>query len=105
MKLFIYKLLSVVLVVNLILIVYYLTIQNMLVVWFCVALIPVVLLFQVNLVRCDKCCCRPGLRLLVVWTLLFNFRLYFADSLLLRKCPECGSSLKQNRQGESPGAG
>ncbi len=97
MKMIIYRCLSVLLVINMIVIVYFLTLANVRAAWICIALIPAILLLQIFIVRCNKCGCSPGLRLLAIWTLLMDFELYFADTLLLRKCPKCGSNLKENR--------
>lgn len=95
MKLIIYRLLSVFLVIDLFPIVYFLTIGDFHKFYIALAIIPVILIIQILIVKC-KCGCRPGLWILAVWTLLLDFELYFADTVLLRRCPKCNRDLKEN---------
>jgi hypothetical protein len=75
-------------------VIYFLTEQNFRAVWMAVLVISALLLLQVILVKCKECGTRPGLRLLIIWTLLLDFELYIADTLFLRKCPSCSHDLK-----------
>jgi len=93
MKIILFRLLSVMLVLDLIPIIYFASVYNTKSAWIFVALLPLILLIQIILIRCRRCGCHPGLYLLMVWTILFSPELYFADTLLLRKCPKCGVSL------------
>ena len=54
----------------------------------------IVLAVQVTLIKCPNCGTRPGLWLLAIWTLLLDYDLYFADTVMLRKCPKCEFDLK-----------
>ena len=89
----IYRLLSIVLIMDLIAIVYFLSVKYMSGAYASFTLVATILLAQIILIRC-KCGCRPGLRVLVIWTLLLDFELYIADSLLLRRCPNCKRDLQ-----------
>lgn len=92
MRMIIYRLLSIVLIMDLIAIVYFLSVKYMSGAYAAFALVATILLTQIFLIRC-KCGCRPGLRVLVIWTLLLDFELYIADSLL-RRCPNCKRDLQ-----------
>ena len=48
---------------------------------------------QAMLIKCPHCHARPGLRILAIWTLLFDLELYVADVLFLRECPRCERQL------------
>ena len=61
---------------------------------FAAAALILILISQVALVNCPECGARPGLWLLAVWTLFLDFDLYFADTIMLKECPKCKSSLK-----------
>ena len=93
MRMIIYRFLSFVIIIDLISIVYFLTAKNRSGAYISFALLTTILLLQIFLIR-FKCGCRLGLRLLVVWTLLLDFELYIADSLLLRRCPNCKRNLQ-----------
>lgn len=88
-----YKLLSVLLLLDIIAIVFFLTTGNFILTIACAALAVLILITQVLLVKCPHCGARPGLWILAVWTLLLDFENYIADSLLLRECPKCETRL------------
>jgi len=96
MRFTIYKFLSIVLVIDIIALVWFLTILN----W--VAVIATIIVFflsltlQVILVKCPNCGTRPAFLLLAVWTLLLDFELYISDTVLLRNCPRCDYELDRN---------
>lgn len=92
MKLIIYRLLSVGLIIDLVAIVYFLTIAKLSSFYVALALVPAILISQILLIRCT-CGCRPGIWLLGIWSLFLDFELYIADTLLLRKCPKCNRDL------------
>jgi hypothetical protein len=74
-RMIIYRLLSILLIMDLIAIVYSLTVKNASGACASFGFMAAILLLQISLIRC-KCGCRPGLRLLVVfghccWTLNF----------------------------------
>ena len=52
-----------------------------------------VVLTQSAMLRCHYCGARPGLWILIIWTLLLDPVLYLADALFLRECPKCGKPL------------
>jgi len=52
-----------------------------------------IVLTQSAMLRCHYCGTRPGLWILIIWTILFDPVLYLADALFLRDCPKCGKSL------------
>jgi len=52
-----------------------------------------VILTQSVMLRCHHCGTRPGLWILIIWTLLLDPVLYLADALFLRECPKCGKTL------------
>ncbi len=93
MRLTIYKILSFVLVLDIIALVWFLTVQNWLLVMIAVLVFILSLALQVILVKCPNCGTRPGLWLLAVWTLFLDFELYFSDTVLLKECPKCDFEL------------
>jgi len=97
MNLIAYKILSCMMILYIVVVVGLLTVQK----WQLAIVVASVFIFslvlQVFLVRCRNCGTRPGLWLLAVWTLLLDFELYFSDTILLKRCPKCGSDL--TRQG------
>jgi|GEM_PF-2097250 len=95
MKLRYYKLLTVLLFLDVLAIIFFLTIGNFLVTIVCASLAVLILITQVLLVKCPHCGARPGLWILAIWTLLLDFELYLGDSLLLRECPKCGAQLNE----------
>ena len=95
MKLRIYKTLSLLLLLDIIAIVFFLTIWQITGVLVAVSLFVIFLALQVVIVKCPKCGTRPGLWLLAIWSLFLDFELYFADTVLLRKCPKCDFNLYQ----------
>ena len=94
MKLIIYRILSVILVLDIVPIVYFLTMGDLRKVYTALVVIPMILIIQILIIRC-KCGCRPGLWLLAIWTLFLDFELYIADTVLLRRCPKCNRDLRQ----------
>ena len=52
-----------------------------------------VVIGQAVLLGCPHCGARPGVWILVIWTLLVDPYLYVADALLLRRCPRCAKSV------------
>jgi prepilin signal peptidase PulO-like enzyme (type II secretory pathway) len=93
MRLTIYKILSFVLVLDIIALVWFLTVQNWLLVMIAVLVFILSLALQVILVKCPNCGTRPGLWLLAVWTLFLDFELYFSDTVLLKECTKCDFEL------------
>jgi hypothetical protein len=83
MKIDLFRASSVLLLFVLVAVIYFLTERNITAVWVASLMIPVLLLFQITLVKCKKCGTRPGLRLLGIWTLLLDFEMYIADTLFL----------------------
>lgn len=65
-----YKLLSVLLLLDIIAIVFFLTMGNFILTIACAALAVLILITQVLVVKCPHCGAHPGLWILVVWTLL-----------------------------------
>lgn len=59
----------------------------------CLGAIILALIAQALVLRCVHCGARPGLWVLAIWTLFVDYELYFADTLLLRRCPRCGKGL------------
>ena len=94
MKLIIYRILSVILVLDIVPIVYFLTTGDLRKVYIALAVIPMIIIIQILIIRC-KCGCRPGLWLLAIWTLFLDFELYIADTVFLRRCPKCNRDLRQ----------
>jgi len=94
-KLRIYKTLSLLLLLDIIAIVFFLTIWDITGVLVSVSLFVMFLALQVIIVKCPNCGTRPGLWLLAIWSLLLDFEFYFADTVLLRKCPKCDFALDQ----------
>lgn len=93
MRLTIYKILSFVLILFIIALVWFLTVQNWQMVIFVILLFIFSLILQIILVKCQNCGTRPGLWLLAIWTLFLDFELYFSDTVLLKNCPKCDSVL------------
>ena len=93
MKLLTYRILTIILLIDMIVAIFFLTINNILVGISSIVLAIVILVLQVMIVKCPHCGARPGLWLLAIWTLFFDFELYIADTLLLRKCPKCEKGL------------
>jgi hypothetical protein len=89
MRLNIYRFLSVLLIFDLIVMIYYLTVANVKGAYVSLGFLLVILLCQAFMIRCNRCRCRPGLWILALWTLLLDFELYLADTLFLRTCPKC----------------
>ena len=83
-----------ILVLDIVPIVYFLTTGDLRKVYIALAVIPIILIIQILIIRC-KCGCRPGLWLLAIWTLFLDFELYIADTVLLRRCPKCNRDLRQ----------
>lgn len=94
MNLVIYRILSVFLIFDLIAIVYFLAIADLFYAYIALACFPIILILQAFIVKC-RCGCRPGLWLLAIWIMFLDFELYFADTLLLRRCPKCNRDLAQ----------
>lgn len=60
-----------------------------------IALVILVGIYAVQLTfRCPNCKARPALWLLAIWTILLDFHLYLADAILLRECPKCDVRFK-----------
>ena len=97
MRLTIYKILSFVLILDIIALVWFLTVQD----WQLVIIVVLIFIFsltlQVILVKCPNCGTRPGLWLLAIWTLFLDFELYFADTVLLKECPKCDFNLTRGK--------
>ena len=88
-----YRLLSVLTLIALIALIFFLTIGKTKEI-----IIPIVVIIgayaaQVTF-RCPNCGARPALWLLAVWTILLDFHLYLADAILLRECPKCDVRFK-----------
>jgi len=97
MRLTIYRSLSFLLVIEIALIVWFLTVAKTVGTTVAILLLLATLAVQVVIVKCPHCGTRPGLWLLAIWTALLDFELYFADTVLLRECPKCRSSLRDAR--------
>ena len=97
MRLTIYKILSFVLILYIIALVWFLTVQNWQLVIIVILLFILSLTLQIILVKCPNCGTRPGLWLLAIWTLFLDFDLYFADTVFLKKCPKCDSVLTEEK--------
>jgi len=89
----VYRIISFLLLFDIIAIVWFLTISNRLGILISAILFLTFLIMQVFLVKCSNCGTRPGLWLLAVWTLLLDFELYFADTVLLKACFKCDFEL------------
>jgi len=98
MRLTIYKIFSFVLILDIIALVLFLTVQD----WQLVISAVLVFIFsvtlQVILVKCPNCGTRPGLWLLAIWTLFLDFELYFSDTVLLKECPKCDFDLARGKR-------
>jgi len=68
----------------------------------CLALAAGLILIQSLAFRCNSCGTRPGLWLLAIWTLLFDYQLYIADVVLLQRCPNCQARFERSESGGSP---
>ena len=90
-----YKTLSLLLLLDIIAIVFFLTIWDIPGVLVSVSLFVIFLALQVVIVKCPNCGTRPGLWLLAIWSLFLDFELYFADTVLLKRCPKCDFDLGQ----------
>lgn len=95
MKLVLYKFLSLLLLIDLIAVILFVTTGNNQGIILAAVLFFIILGTQVALIKCSNCGTRPGLWLLAIWTLLLDFDLYVADTILLRECPNCKNSLKE----------
>jgi hypothetical protein len=82
------------LIVDLIAIVYYVTLANAKGMYVSIGFLPLILFLQVFMIKRHRCSCRPGLWLLAIWMLLLDFELYIADTLFLRTCPKCQYDLQ-----------
>jgi len=102
MNINLFRAISFLLLIALVAVIYFLTVQNITAVWVLALVIPALLFLQASLVKCKKCGTRPGLRLLIIWTILLDFELYIADTLFLRKCPTCGQNLKEQNKLATP---
>ena len=89
LKLNIYKIISFLLLLDIIAVVWFLTIGHMPGLLVSAILFLTFLIVQVTIVKCPNCGTRPGLWLLAIWTLFLDFELYFADTVLLKECPKC----------------
>src|SRR5438093_13734738 len=89
MRLNLYRSLSVLLIVDLVAIVYCLTLANEKGAYLSIGLLLTILCLPVFMIRCKRCSCRPGLWVLAIWMLLLDVELYIADTLFLRTCPKC----------------
>ena len=94
MRLIIYKILSILLLADLFAVILFLTVRKLPYAYVSLAIVLAILLAQVLIIKC-RCGCRPGLKLLAIWTILVDFELYIADTLLLNKCPKCKGVLNQ----------
>ena len=94
MKLILYKLLTIPLIMSFIAIILFLTIGNINKSILTAVIFIIVLAVQVTLIKCPNCGTRPGIWLLAIWTLLLDYELYFADTVMLRECPKCKFDLK-----------
>ncbi len=74
---------------DIIAIVWFLTIGHMPGLLISAILFLLFLILQITIVKCPNCGTRPGLWLLAIWTLFLDFELYFADTVLLKECPKC----------------
>lgn len=93
MKLIIYRLLSIILFIDIIAIVLFLTLSEIALAILSLLILIATLCIQISIIKCSNCGCRPGLWLLAIWTLLLDFELYIADTLLIKECPKCKNSL------------
>ena len=98
MRVNLFRAISIFLMIGLVAAIYFLTERNLTAVCLAALTISALLLLQATLIKCNKCGVRPGLRLLVIWTILLDFELYIADTLFLRKCPNCKDDLKNQIQ-------
>lgn len=94
MKLILYKLLTLPLFVSFIAIILFLTTGNINNAILMAVAFIIVLSVQVTIIKCPNCGTRPGVWLLAIWTLLLDYELYFADTIMLRECPKCKFNLK-----------
>jgi len=85
----IYKIISFLLLIDIIAIVWFLTIGDKIGLLISAILFLTFLTMQVFLVKCSNCGTKPGLWILAIWTLFLDFELYFADTVLLKACPKC----------------
>ncbi len=93
MRLRIYRFLSVVLIIDIIAVILFLTLNKMPIVILSLVMLIATLGIQISIIKCSNCGCRPGLWLLAIWTLFLDFELYIADTLLIKECPKCKKSL------------
>ncbi len=93
MKIIIYRLLSITLIVDIIAAVLFLTLNKIPLAILSLIIFIATLGIQISIIKCRNFGCRPGLRLLAIWTLLLDFELYIADTLLIKECPKCKNSL------------
>jgi len=93
MKLKVYRFLSVILIVDIIAVILFLTLNKMPLVILSLVMLIATLGIQITIIKCNNCGCRPGLWLLAIWALFLDFELYIADTLLIKECPKCKKSL------------
>ena len=91
-----YRALSVCSVALLVAAIYLATTDRWSLAWSAFGALVLCIALQALLLRCPHCSARPGLWLLAIWTLLFDYDLYLADALLLRRCPRCDRALSSH---------
>ena len=48
---------------------------------------------QVVLFKCPNCGERPGIWLILIWSILMNFELWLTEPVLLKRCSKCENRL------------
>jgi len=94
-KLIYYRLLSVFLIIDFLCIFLFLSLKYILLFWVSVVLFFAIIFIQITFLKCHHCGSRPGYKLLAIWTLLFDYELFFYDILFLKECPNCFNDLKE----------
>lgn len=97
MKLIVYRLLSIVLIIDILAIISTLTLGYSKLGLLLGILAVIILIVQVFIIKCGNCGTRPGLWLFAIWTLLLDYELYLLDTLMLKKCPKCNESLNRKK--------